>query len=122
MSRIATAGGTGVMADGWWGEKRVIGSYDASRPHHPITLHLITLRRDFALYSLDEPVHAEELFIGHGLAFRHADRASLVCDWSGEDRVDGFLAALEAGDIFLDGRANIVRHEVGDRSQIDDAV
>src|SRR5215203_5919446 len=95
---------------------------EAFRPRHPITHHPNTLRRDFALNSLDEAVHAEELFVGHGLAFRHADLAGLVCNWSGEDRVDGFLAALETGDLFLGGRADLFRDELGDRGQVDDAV
>src|SRR5215212_3830692 len=90
----------------------------------PITYHLSpgTSARDFAFDSLDEPIHAEELFVGHGLAFRHADLAGLVRDWSSEDGVDGFLAALEAGDLFLNRRPDIFRDEVGDRGQVDDAV
>src|SRR5215213_46194 len=95
---------------------------EAFRPRHPSTHHPNTLRRNFALDSLDEPVHAEKLFIGHSLAFRHADLASLVGDGTGKDGVDGFFAALEAGDLILDGRADIVRDEVGDRSQVDDTV
>src|SRR5215208_2647860 len=100
---------------------RVIRGLSSRSPYHPNNHHP-RLTGDVSLYALDEPIHAKEFFVSHGLPLRNADLTALIRDGTGEDGVDRLVVALEAGGLFLDRGADIFGNEVGDRSHVDDAV